>query len=106
MAQSSASDAQAQALSGMMVPMLVLLGMMVILSINEGIRVGLADAAGAVIEPVLPFDGEYFVLTVFLVGTSMMVINTVIRGVFMDPIIQLHLSHRSREIRKQLMDAR
>ena len=106
MAQPSASDAQAQALSGMMVPMLVLLGMMVLLSLNEGIRIGLADAAGAVIEPVLPYDGEYFVLTVFLVGTTMMVINTAIRGFFMDPIIQLHLSHRSREIRKQLMDAR
>ena len=36
----------------------------------------------------------------------MMVVNTVIRGVFMDPIMQLHLSHRSKEIRKQLMDAR
>ena len=106
MAQPSASDAQAQALSGMMVPMLVLLGMMVLLSLNEGIRIGLADAAGAVIEPVLPYDGEYFVLTVFLVGTTMMVINTAIRGFFMDPIIQLHLSHRSKEIRKQLMDAR
>ena len=62
MAQPSASEAQAQALSGMMVPMLVLLGMMVLLSINEGIRVGLADAAGAVIEPVLPYDGEYLSL--------------------------------------------
>ena len=36
----------------------------------------------------------------------MMVVNTVIRGVFMGPIMQLHLSHRSKEIRKQLMDAR
>ena len=42
MAQPSASDAQAQALSGMMVPMLVLLGMMVLLSLNEGIRIGIA----------------------------------------------------------------
>ena len=53
-----------------MVPMLVLLGMMLLLSINEGIREGLADAAGTVIEPVLPYDGEFFVLTVFLVGTT------------------------------------
>ena len=106
MAESGTSDPQAEALSSMMMPMLVLLGMMVLLSINEGIRQGLADAAGTVIEPVLPYDGEFFVLTVFLVGTTMMVVNTIIRGVFMDPIVQLHLSHRSKEIRKQLMDAR
>ena len=37
-----------------------------------------SDAAGTVIEPVLPYDGEFFVLTVFLVGTTMMVVNTVI----------------------------
>jgi len=106
MAESGTSDPQAEALSSMIMPMLVLLGMMVLLSINEGIRQGLADAAGTVIEPVLPYDGEFFVLTVFLVGTTMMVVNTIIRGVFMDPIVQLHLSHRSKEIRKQLMDAR
>lgn len=106
MAEAGTGDPQAEALSSMMMPMLVLLGMMLLLSINEGIREGLADAAGTVIEPVLPYDGEFFVLTVFLVGTTMMVVNTVIRGVFMDPIMQLHLSHRSKEIRKQLMDAR
>ena len=106
MAESGTGDPQAEALSSMMVPMLVLLGMMVLLSINEGIREGLANTAGAVIEPILPYGGEYFVLTVFLVGTTMMVVNTVIRGIFMDPIIQLHLSHRSKQIRKQLMDAR
>ena len=104
MAEAGTGDPQAEALSSMMMPMLVLLGMMLLLSINEGIREGLADAAGTVIEPVLPYDGEFFVLTVFLVGTTMMVVNTVIRGVFMDPIMQLHLSHRSKEIRKQLMD--
>ena len=70
MAESGTGDPQAEALSSMMVPMLVLLGMMVLLSINEGIREGLANTAGAVIEPILPYGGEYFVLTVFLVGIA------------------------------------
>ena len=38
MAEAGTGDPQAEALSSMMMPMLVLLGMMLLLSINEGIR--------------------------------------------------------------------
>jgi len=99
-------DAQTDAMSSMMLPMMVLLGVMVLLMVNPGIRVTLSSSAGAVLEPLLPFHQEYFVPTVFIVGSSIMVINTIIRSFFMDPLQQAHFSHRNRQIGKQLREAR
>ena len=99
-------DAQADAMSSMMMPMLLLLGMMVLLMVNPSIRIALSYTAGSVLEPVLPFHQKYFVPTVFIVGSSIMVVNTIIRSFFMDPLQQAHFSHRSRQIGKQLREAR
>lgn len=104
--EQSGGDAQAEAMSSMMVPMLFLLGMMVLLMVNPGIRNALSDGAGTVIEPMLPFHQDYFVPTVFIIGSSIMVVNTVIRSFFMDPLQQAHFSHRSRQVGKQLREAR
>ena len=99
-------DAQADAMASMMLPMLMLLGMMVLLMFYPGLRIGLSDVAGSVLEPLLPFHQTYFVPTVFIVGSSIMVVNTIIRSLFMDPLQQAHFSHRSRQIGKQLREAR
>ena len=99
-------DAQADAMASMMMPMLLLLGMMVLLMFYPGMRIGLSDVAGSVLEPMLPFHQTYFVPTVFIVGSSIMVVNTIIRSLFMDPLQQAHFSHRSRQIGKQLREAR
>ena len=102
----SGGDAQADAMASMMLPMLLLLGMMVMLMFYPGLRVGLSDTAGSVLEPMLPFHETYFVPTVFIVGSSIMVVNTLIRSFFMDTLQQAHFSHRSRQIGKQLREAR
>ena len=102
----SGGDAQADAMASMMFPMLLLLGMMVMLMFYPGLRVGLSDTAGSILEPMLPFHQTYFVPTVFIVGSSIMVVNTIIRSFFMDPLQQAHFSHRSRQIGKQLREAR
>ena len=99
-------DAQADAMSSMMMPMLLLLGMMVLLMVNPSIRIALSSSAGSVLEPMLPFHQAYFVPTVFIVGSSIMVVNTIIRSFFMDPLQQAHFSHRSRQIGKQMREAR
>ena len=99
-------DAQADAMASMMLPMMMLLGMMVLLMFYPGLRIGLSDTAGSVLEPMLPFHQTYFVPTVFIVGSSIMVVNTIIRSFFMDPLQQAHFSHRSRQIGKQLREAR
>ena len=99
-------DAQADAMASMMLPMMLLLGMMILLMFYPGLRVGLSDVAGSVLEPMLPFHQTYFVPTVFIVGSSIMIVNTIIRSFFMDPLQQAHFSHRSRQIGKQLREAR
>ena len=102
---SPGGDAQADAMSSMMMPMLLLLGMMVLLMVNPSIRIALSSSAGSVLEPILPFHQAYFVPTVFIVGSSIMVVNTIIRSFFMDPLQQDHFSHRSRQIGNQMREA-
>ncbi len=92
-------------MSSMMMPMLVLLLVMMVLMFVPGLRILLADSAGLAIEPLLPFHELYFVPTVFIVGTSIMVVNTIIRSLFIDPIKQAHFSHRQRQVGKQLREA-
>ncbi len=101
----TSSDSQAEAMSSMMLPMLFLLVMMVVLMLNPSLRIALADGAGYVLIPLLPFHSLYFVPTVFIVGSSIMVVNTIIRSFFMDPLRQAHFSHRQRQVSKQLREA-
>ena len=90
-------DAQAQAMSSMMGPMLVMFAIMIPLMLFDSIRISLSNSAGSVIEPLLPFHSEYFVPTVFVVGSSIMVVNTIIRSLFTDPLKQAHHAHRSKQ---------
>ena len=41
-----------------------------------------------------------------LVGSSIMIVNTVFRSFFMDPLKQAHLAHRNKQIRKLMNEAR
>ena len=98
-------DAQAQAMSSMMGPMLVMFAIMIPLMLFDSIRIALSKSAGSVIEPILPFHSEYFVPTVFVVGSSIMVVNTIIRSLFTDPLKQAHHAHRSKQISSQMREA-
>jgi uncharacterized membrane protein (DUF106 family) len=99
-------DAQAEAMSAMLFPMLFLIGMMVLLMFFPGFREALATGSGTFIEPVLPFHEQYFVPTVFILGSFIMVVNTIIHSFFMDPLRQAHYSHRSRQIGQKSREAR
>ena len=105
MASAGGGDSQAESMSSMMMPMLFLMLMMVVLMLNPSLRILLADGAGYAIEPLLPFHTAYFVPTVFIVGSSIMVVNTIIRSFFMDPMRQAHFSHRNRQVGKQAREA-
>ena len=78
------ADAQMQALSAMMGPMLMMMVVMLALMFFPFIRIALSFSAGSIIEPALPFHNQYFVPTVFVVGSSIMVVNTIIRSFFVD----------------------
>ena len=103
------SNAQPAGMGAAMLPMLFLLLMMMSLMMFPGIRTSLSDGAGIAIEPLLfgtlGLD-EYFVPTVFILGSSIMIVNTIIRSFFMDPLKQAHHSHRSKQISQQMREAR
>ena len=46
------------------------------------------------------------ILMVFTLGSASMVVNTVLRSFFMDPVAQAHIAHRQREIGKMAQEAR
>lgn len=92
-------------LGSMMTPLLLLV-LMSVLIINPTIRTYLASSADSVLTPMIPFSDRWFVITVALLGSSIMVVNTVFRSFFMDPMKQAHLAHRNKQIRKLLNEAR
>ena len=102
-------NAQPAGMGAAMLPMLFLLLMMMSLMMFPGMRNSLSDGAGTVIEPFL-FGTlgleQFFVPTVFILGSSIMIVNTVIRSFFMDPLKQAHHSHRSKQISQQMREAR
>tara|TARA_B100001750_G_C15501020_1_gene597188 strand:+ start:915 stop:1829 length:915 start_codon:yes stop_codon:yes gene_type:complete len=101
-------DSGDEALPGMgsMMTPLLLLVLMSVLIINPSIRNGLADGADSILSPMIPFSDIWFVITVTLVGSSIMIVNTVFRSFFMDPLKQAHLAHRNKQIRKLMNEAR
>ena len=92
-------------LGQLFMPILLLIGMSFIL-MNDGLRLSMAGLAGSVLEPSLPFHDLYFVPTVLIVGSSIMIVNTVFRSLFMDPMQQAHLNHRNKQLRKLMNEAR
>ena len=89
----------------LLMPIILLIGMSFLL-LNQSIRVSMASIAGGILEPSLPFHDQYFVPTVLLLGSSIMIINTVFRSLFMDPIKQAHLNHRNKQLRQLMNEAR
>lgn len=85
--------------------MLVIMILMTMLILNPGIRNTLGDLADPILAPILP-EQSYFVITVLILGTFSMTINTVLRNFFMDPMAQAHIGHRQGQVRKMMNDAR
>ena len=61
--------------------------------------------ADPILAPVLP-ETEFFILTVLILGTFSMTLNTVLRNFFADPIEQAHIGHRQSQVRKMMNDGR
>ena len=86
----------------------MMLGVMVVMTLlimNPGIRSTLGDVADPVLSPILP-EEAYFVLTVLILGSFSMTMNTVLRNFFTDPMAQAHIGHRQGQVRKMMNDAR
>ena len=101
-----AGNQQPEGMGSAMLPMFGMLLIMMVVMAFPSIRTALSVGAGSVIEPLLPFHAKFFVPTVFILGSSIMVVNTIIRSIFMDPVKQAHNTHRSTQIKNQMTDAR
>ena len=87
-----------------MMLMLFFMLLMMLLLVNEGFRTGLAEYADPILAPILP-EEKWFVITVFFIGTASMLINTVLRNFFIDPIKQAHIGHRMSQVRRMMNEA-
>lgn len=67
-------------------PMMTLMGFFILLMIlfNPTLRNGLAEAAGAVLFPIIGFNHQYPVLTIFTAGSIVIAISTTLRHFTMD----------------------
>ena len=90
---------------GSMMMMLLIMVLMTLLIMNPGIRGTLGGIADPVLSPVLP-EETYFIVTVLMLGSFSMLMNTVLRSFFQDPIAQAHIGHRQGQVRKMMNDAR
>ena len=90
---------------GSMLMMLGVMVMMTLLIMNPEIRNTLGDVADPILDPILPQEA-YFVLTVLILGSFSMTMNTVLRNFFTDPMAQAHICHRQGQVRRMMNDAR
>ena len=84
--------------------MLFMMLMMTLLVFNPGLRDALSGYADPILDPVLPEESN-FVLTVFILGTASMLVNTLLRSLFMDPVKQAHMTHRQRQLSRLMRQA-
>jgi len=92
-------------MGSMLTPLLMLVVMSFFIFIPS-VRETLSVVAGSVLEPAIPFHDTLFVPTVLILGCSIMVINTLIRSFFMDNVKQAHFSHRNKQLRSIMNEAR
>ena len=88
-----------------MFTMLAMMLMMVLLVVNPSIRNTLGDIAHPILSPVLP-EERFVIITLLILGSASMLVNTVLRNLFMDPIAQAHLQHRQGQVRQIMNEAR
>ncbi len=89
---------------GQMMFFLLLMILMMMLVMNPNVRASLMNYADPILKPIVPQNS--IILMVFTLGSASMVINTILRSFFMDPIAQAHIAHRQREIGKMAQEAR
>ena len=90
---------------GSMMFMLLFMVVMTFMLMSEGIRTSMGSYADPFLTGWLP-DEKWFVITVLILGSISMFINTALRNVFMDPIAQAHIGHRQGQVRKMMNEAR
>ena len=90
---------------GSMMFMLLFMIVMTFMLMSSDIRTSMGSYADPFLHPWLP-DEKWFIVTVLILGSISMFVNTALRNVFMDPIAQAHIAHRQGQVRKMMNEAR
>ena len=90
---------------GSMMFMLLFMIVMTFMLMSSDIRTSMGSYAHPFLHPWLP-DEKWFIVTVLILGSISMFVNTALRNVFMDPIAQAHIAHRQGQVRKMMNEAR
>ena len=90
---------------GSMMLMFLFMILMTFLLLSSGFRDSLGGMADPYLSPWLP-DEKWFILTVFVLGSISMFVNTVLRNLLTDPLKMAHNGHRQGQIRKMMNEAR
>jgi len=90
---------------GSMMFMLLFMILMTFMLMSEGIRTSMGSYADPLLSPWLP-EEKWFIVTVLILGSISMFVNTALRNLFMDPIAQAHIGHRQGQVRKMMNEAR
>lgn len=90
---------------GSMMFMLLFMVVMTFMLMSGDIRSTMGAYADPFLSSWLPSD-KWFVITVLILGSISMFVNTALRNMFMDPIAQAHIGHRQRQVRKMMNEAR
>lgn len=73
---------------------------------NPGLRDGVGDAVGFVLDPVIGFGGDYPVITIMIAGTIMVAATTVMRHFTTDWLEQARSQAMMRHFQKEFSKAR
>ena len=90
---------------GQMFFMLIFMLIMTFMMMNNEFRGAMGNYAHPILSPWLP-EEAYFVITVLIIGSCSMLVNTILRNLFIDPIEQAHVGHRMSQVRKMSNEAR
>ena len=90
---------------GSMMLMFLFMILMTFLLLSSGFRDSLGGMADPYLSSWLP-DEKWFILTVFVLGSISMFVNTLLRNLLTDPLKMAHNGHRQGQIRKMMNEAR
>ena len=96
------NEAKPPAMGGMLLTMMLMLYIM----INPGMREGMGNMAGSILEPYIGFDGEYPIITIFAAGLIMITSNTIARHFLVDWSLAAEIQFKMAEYNKALREAR
>jgi len=103
---SNGSPPQQQAGSSSQILMMVMLFGTMFIMFDTGMRNAIGSMAGIVLEPIIGFDKEYPIMTVFLAGICLVAFSSVVRHYFIDWTDSAKKQAKMKDFNKIMKEAR